>query len=402
MRLGNYQLFAVGFLCSSTGLHILTATILWEIWERTESAMAIGASGLARAVPVIAFAMLAGHVADRHNRKRIVALTQSCFAIIALLFAAAAWYELPVETLYALLFASGVVRAFNGPSRASLLPLIVPKESFENAVAWNNGIFQAAAISGPLIAGGMIAATGSVAWNYIIVAVLTGVFAITIGFVHPRDSQRSNDPISWHGMLEGVRHIWRSKPILGAITLDLLAVLFGGAIALLPIYADEILHVGPIGYGILRASPYAGALLCAIWLANRKPMENAGPALLWSVAGFGVCMIVFGLSENIIVSVIALAVSGAFDSVSVIVRHVLVQMRTPNQLRGRVSGVNSMFIESSNELGSFESGLVAHWFGSVFSVVSGGIGTLVVVGVISWRFVELRTLRRLSDVGQVE
>lgn len=397
IRLRNYQLFAAGFVCSSTGLQILTATILWEVWERTHSPLALGYCGVARALPVIAFAIFAGHFADHRNRKRIVAFTQFLFAVCALAFAAAAWWQVRIEWLYALLFVSGTVRAFNGPARASLLPLIVPVDRFENAVAWNSTFFQAAAIAGPLVAGAMIAATDSVAWNYLLVAALTMTFSITIGLVTQREEERSTAPFSVHELMEGVRHIWREKLILGTISLDLLAVLLGGATALLPLYADEILHTGPVGYGFLRAAPFIGAFLCAVWMAHRPPLARAGPALLWSVAGFGVCMILFGVSTSMIVSSAALIVSGALDNVSVIVRHVLVQTRTPNRLRGRVTGVNSMFIESSNELGAFESGLVAAWIGPVLSVVTGGIGTLFVVGAVAWRIPQLRRLGRMVE-----
>ena len=399
LRIANYRLFGAGFSCSSTGLQMLSTAVAWEVWERTHDPLELGYIGLARALPVVLVALPAGHLADLHDRRRIVAITQAAFALTAALLAVASAMHAPMWCFYLLLVMSGTVRAFNGPSRAGLLPLLVPECAFGNAVTFNSGIFQSAAILGPLAAGYIIGLTGLTWLAYAACAVGCSVLSVTILFVKPHAAQRATGSMTFNSMLAGMGHLWRERTILGAILLDLLAVLFGGATALLPLYADEVLHVGPEGLGWLRAAPFIGALGVAGLIALR-PIRHAGAALLWSVAGFGVCMVVFGLSTSMVLSMGALAMSGALDNVSVVVRHVLVQMRTPNQLRGRVGAVNSMFIECSNELGGFESGLVARMFGPVFSVVSGGIGTLVVVGAIAWGFPQLRRLGKIEQVDQ--
>ncbi|MSR44243.1 MAG: MFS transporter [Phycisphaerales bacterium] len=396
IRERNYAIFAVGFACSGFGLQMLTTVILWDLWLRTHDALVLGMAGLARALPVVALALVAGHAADRHSRTRIIALTQGCFVIVCGAFAIASYWHAPIWIWYALLVASGCVRSFNGPSRSSLLPLLVRPENFENAVAWNSGIFQAAAVLGPITAGALLGLDMPSWLIFVVCGALISVMGVLALRLTPREEELAKDAMTIRSMLAGMSHIYKERTILATLTLDLLGVLLGGATALLPIYADEILGGGPILLGWLRAAPYIGAFLMAVWIAVRPPMRFAGPALLCSVGVFGLSMIVFGLSTSIWVSMLALFISGAVDNVSVIIRHTLVQTRTPNHLRGRVSAVNSLFIECSNELGAFESGLVAKFWGPVFSVVSGGIGTLVVVGAITGVFPELRRLRTMS------
>lgn len=399
LRNRNYRLFAAGFLCGSTGLQMLAAAVLWEIWQRTHDPLWLGYSGLARAAPVILLSLPAGHLADIVSRRAVVLVTQSLFTLIALLFALSAWFVGPNWLLLALLFLSGVVRAFNGPARASLLPLLVPRPRFENAVTWNGAIFQFAALAGPLIAAGMIATIGGTASVYATSAVLCSIFAGATLFLKPRREPHSGARFTPRSMLAGMGHIVREKTIFGAITLDMLAVLFGGATALLPYFADEVLGAGAIGYGLLRAAPNIGAIAMALALTAKPKLSPAGPMLLGSVVIFGLTIIGFGLSTSLALSIILLAIGGAADNVSVIIRHVLVQARTPNALRGRVSAVNTVFIECSNELGAFESGLVAAWFTPVISVISGGVGTIVVVGAVALLF---PALRRLQDLRQVD
>ena len=396
IRERNYAIFAAGFACSGFGLQMLTTVILWDLWLRTHDALVLGMAGLARALPVVALALVSGHVADRHSRKHIIMLTQFAFVVVCGAFALASAVAAPIWVWYALLVASGCVRSFNGPSRSSLLPLLVRPENFENAVTWNSGIFQAAAVLGPITAGALMG-FGMPSWQiFLICGALIGVMGLLAMKLQPREEPRGNVTLTMRSMFAGMSHIYRERTILATLTLDLLGVLLGGATALLPIYADEILGGGPVLLGWLKAAPYIGAFLMAVWIAARPRMRYAGPALLASVAVFGACMIVFGLSTSIWVSMLVLFISGAVDNVSVIIRHTLVQTRTPNELRGRVSAVNSLFIECSNELGAFESGLVARFFGPVFSVVSGGIGTLLVVGAVTGLFPELRRLRTMS------
>ncbi len=398
LRSRNYRRFALGFLFSSAGLQMLATAVGWEIYERTGDPLSLGWIGVARALPVILFALPAGQVIDRFDRRWVLVLTQVAMGLgAAALAVASSLGDTPLIVMYGLLALMGCARAFNGPSRATLLPLIVAPGAFPNAVAWNSSVFQLSAVLGPIVAGVMLAEFGS-AWEvYAVTAGFCLLFAITALGVRPREAPRATGPISMSSLFAGAGFIWREKPILGALTLDLFAVLLGGATALLPIYAKDILKVGPEGLGLLRAAPFVGAFLMSLLLTRLPPFRRSGHVLLWSVAGFGVCMVVFGFSTAFWLSLVALFMSGALDTVSVVIRHVLVQLRTPNELRGRVSSVNSVFIESSNELGAFESGLVAAYFGVVFSVVSGGIGTVLVVGAVALGIPQLRKLGELHD-----
>jgi MFS family permease len=403
LRSANYRNFALGFIVSSTGLQMFGTAVLWEIYQRAGNDIAkgslyLGYAGLVRALPVILFALPAGHLADIYDRRRILIFTQLAFAVAAAVFAFASHAQVHLGVFYLLLGLIGCARVFNGPTRSSLLPLIVPPESFHNAVTWNSGAFQFSAMVGP-IAAGLVLAWSRAAWPvYLCTAAGCLIFAVTSTFIRPRVGQRAEggDRFTARSMVAGLSHLWRERTILSAITLDLFAVLLGGATYLLPVYAADILHVGPGGYGWLRSAPYIGAFVMALVLAHRPAFRRAGPTLLWSVAGFGLCTIVFGLSRSFTLSLAALFLAGALDNISVVVRHVLVQVRTPDQLRGRVSAVNSVFIESSNELGGFESGLVASFFGPVISVVAGGIGTVVVVLGIAAVLPEIRRLGRLD------
>ncbi len=411
------------------GLQMQGTALAWEVYERTRSPMSLGYVGVARALPVILLALPAGQIVDLLDRKRILIATQIAFALASVFLALGSHHEVSIWWIYVLVALTGCARVFNGPSRSSLLPQIVRPERFHNAVTWNSGVFQLSATLGPIAAGAMIWWMGNlgmhttgkdgqvpgVAWPiYLIAGAGCLVFAATCSQVQPY--ARASEPkkgrvidairpsVLLPGMLEGARHVWKEKTVLGALALDLMAVLLGGATALMPVYAKEILNVGPVGLGALKSAPFVGALVMALILAHRRPFERAGRALLLSVAGFGVCTIAFGFSTWFWVSLVALFILGALDSISVVVRHVLVSVRTPDHLRGRVNAVNSVFIESSNELGGYESGGVAHlagkWLGAaggaVFSVVFGGVGTILVVGVMAWWLPELRRLGRLE------
>jgi MFS family permease len=411
LRSRDYRKFALGFAPSSIGLQMLAMAVGWEVYERTDSYMALAYAGLARAIPVLLLALPAGHVADLYNRRTILVVTQTIFALAAGAMAAASYFHAPVWVYYLLLLVSGAARCFNGPARSSLLPMIVPGPAFHNAVTWNTGVFQAAAISGPLLAGLLIDlsrwTTGEpAAWPvYLVTALGCAAFAFSAQGIQVSAPERpeGGSVFSLSSMFAGMSHVYREKTILAALTLDMLAVLLGGATAMLPVYTRDILHAGPVWLGVLRASQFVGALVMSVWLAHRPPFRSAGATLLWSVAAFGVCMIVFGVSTNVWLSLAALLISGAVDAISVVIRHVLVQTRTPDQIRGRVSAVNSVFIESSNQLGEFKSGSVAaaagHWLGpvggAVFSVISGGVGTILVVLGIAVIWPEIRRLKKL-------
>jgi MFS family permease len=395
LRISNYRRYALGFLTSGMGLQILATAVGWEIYHRTQDPMHLGYAGLARALPVVLFALVAGQVADRFERKRIIVITQSAFALAAFALAIASYLQLSIFWLYVLLSVFGFIRAFAGPARNSYLPQLIPQGTFHNAVTWNSVLFQLAATLGPLLAGALIAVKDAAWLAYAATAAGTLIFAVCILATRPSPQTLSTEPINLTSTLAGAKHIWTQKEIFGAITLDLFAVLLGGATALLPMFAAGILHVGPVGLGALRSATYVGALLMGLYLANRPPFTRAGPALIWSVVAFGVCMIVFGFSTSFWLSLFALAASGAVDNISVVIRHVLVQNKTPDHLRGRVGAVNSVFIECSNELGGFESGLVAKFFGPVVSVVSGGIGTIMVAAVVCLAIPQVRRMKDL-------
>ena len=395
LRNPNYRSFALAFLFSSTSLQMLGTALAWEVYERTQDALQLGYLGLARAAPVILLTLPAGQAADLWDRKRLLFATQATFALACTLLAIVSHGNLGLWLTYALLVLTGAARSFHGPARNSLMPLLVEAHEFHNAVTWNSGVFQLSAICGPLIAGALIGVTGA-AWPvYATTACGCGSAAVLALFLRPRPQVRGDGRFTLASMTAGAGHLLRDKTVLAAITLDLFAVLLGGATALMPVYA-KLLAVGPEGLGALRAAPYVGAFVMALVLAHRPPFQKAGRALLASVAGFGAATIVFGVSQNFVLSLAMLVLLGALDNISVVIRHVLVQVRTPDALRGRVSAVNSVFIECSNELGAFESGLVAKIFGPVASVVSGGMGTILVVLGIAWAWPDVLRLGKVA------
>ncbi len=397
LRNTNFRRYAIGFISAAAGLQALGTAIGWEIYQRTHDPLSLGLTGLARALPVIILALPAGHTADTHDRRRIIFLSQLGFTLCAALMAIVSLLHAPIPLIYAILVLMGVTRAFNGPARGSFLISIVPPALFHNAVAWTSSAFQLAAVLGPLLAGALIAWTDSSWPVYALSAAGNLVFAACVMRIIPLTTATSSGKYTLASMLSGMNHLWRERTILAAIALDLFAVLLGGATALMPIYAKDILHIDAVGLGALRAAPFVGAFLMGVFLAHRPPFKRSGPALIFSVAGFGLSTILFGFSTNLWLSLAALFTLGAVDNISVVIRHVLVQVRTPDHLRGRVGAVNSLFIECSNELGAFESGAVAKLFGPVFSVVSGGIGTILVAAGVAAAFPEIRRLGELKD-----
>jgi len=295
------------------------------------------------------------------------------------------------------LFAIGVALAFHRPAIAALLPQLVPAETFANAVTWSSVGWQLASVIGPAVGGLIIAWRHHAGIVYVIDAALMLVFVVCLTRVRGQQVARARKAVTLQSLLGGVRFVWHTKVILAAITLDLFAVLFGGATTLLPVFAKDILHVGAEGFGWLRASPSMGAVIVAMLLLGRPPMRRAGKSLLLAVAGFGVATIVFGLSRSFPLSILMLVLAGGLDMISVVVRQTLVQLRTPDEMRGRVSAVNSVFIDTSNELGGFESGASAALFGPIISVVGGGIVTVLVVTAVAFAWPELRSMRGLAD-----
>ena len=366
----------------------------WQVYSITGKALDLGLVGLAQFLPGIFLFLIAGQTADRFPRRRILQCCYVGFAGVSTLLLAFTMRGLhTVWPVYGVLLMNGVVRAFNGPASQAFLPLVVPEDVFPNAVAWGSSVFQAAQIVGPMIGGAVYGIAGNPAPVYGGAMLGYGCAFVFMSLV--RSQARVARPAPT-GIVEGLRYLWRTKIVLGAISLDMVAVLLGGAVALLPVFARDILHVGAEGLGILRGSPGAGAVLMALVVAHRPLGKRAGALMLWCVAGFGLFTVVFGFSRNMALSVAALMLVGACDMVSVIVRHTLVQVATPDAMRGRVSAVNSVFIGASNEVGQFESGLTAAWFGAVPAVILGGVGTMIVVGVWALLFPELRRVDQLN------
>lgn len=395
LRFRDYRLFALGNLASMLGQQMLSVAIGWELYERTQSALSLGLVGLVQVLPVIFLALPAGQVADQFDRRKIVMGTQAILAFCALGLAVISHTQGLIVLVYLCLGVMGIARAFNNPARASLLPQIVPKEVFSNAVTWNSSGFQLAAMLGPALAGLIIALQKSATSVYLSCALCALFFLSCLFFIKGRQAERSTEPATFKSLVAGFRFVWQTKIILAALTLDLFAVLLGGATTLLPIFAKDILQVGPDGLGWLRAAPAIGALMMALAITHLPTMNQAGKTLLWAVGGFGAATVVFGLSHSFWLSLFMLVCIGALDSISVVVRQTLVQLRTPDEMRGRVSAVNGMFISSSNELGGFESGVAASLFGPVLAVVGGGIGTIAIVIAVALIWPEIRNLKSL-------
>ena len=364
LRSPNFRRLWAANICSGLGLEMLTLAVGVELYDRTSKAVALGLVGLVQFVPVLLFALPAGVMADRFNRKRQFALAQCVAAGAACSLAFLSRTGSPIFWMYVALAVLGTARAFTAPARQSLLPHMVPPEALTNAVAWNSGGWQMASTLGPVL-GGAILAISHYSIAYFVAAGFCAAGALLMSLTKPRPVAAPKGVHDFRSLVAGIKFVWNTKLILAAITLDLFAVLFGGAVALLPIYAKDILNLGPTGLGWLRAATPIGAIAMAIILAHRPPLRRAGRTLLISVIGFGIATIVFGLSRNALLSFAALAVAGALDNISIVVRGTLMQVLTPDSMRGRVSAVTTIFIYSSNELGMFESGITAAWFGPV-------------------------------------
>ena len=390
---------------------MLQVALGWELYERTHSALALGLVGLVTAIPVVLMALPAGHLADRMDRKKIVVGAQVVFILMSLSLSVVSHVQGPIILMFAILLVRGTAQAYNNPARSALLPRLVPAEVFGNAVTWSGSGFQSAAVVGPALGGLVIAIQHRATEAYIIDAFLTGIYFAMLLAIRG-DSGPKADSVSAHALkprermtlkslAAGMRFVLDTKVILAALTLDLFAVLFGGATALLPIFAKDILQVGPEGLGWLRAAPSVGALIVMMTIAHRPPMQRTGWNLILAVAGFGVATIVFGLSRSFGLSMAMLLILGGLDGISMIIRGTLVQLWTPDEMRGRVSAVNSVFIDMSNELGGFESGALAAAVGPIAAVVGGGIGTIIVVAGVAYAWPELRRLGPLIPPARV-
>jgi MFS family permease len=394
----NLVAFLGGRSLSALAYQMQTVAVGWQIYELTRSPLALGLVGLAQFLPMVLLAFLSGHVVDRFDRRRIASICQVLSALAALAFAVASFNNAVTPTLiYTLIALFGVAKAFEGPSLQALLPSLVPASIFSRAAALAASMSQTVTIIGPS-AGGLLYGLGA-GFVYSIVTVVFTAAAVSMLFIRGKPPQRVREKVTLASVFGGLIFI-RSRPeILGAVTLDLFAVLLGGATAMLPIYAHDILHAGPWGLGVLRGAPAVGALTLSIILARRPIRHHAGLLMFAAVFVFGCATIVFGLSTWLPLSAAALAVLGAADVVSVVVRSTLVQLRTPDAMRGRVAAVNLLFIGSSNQLGEFESGTLAAVIGPVGAVVLGGVGTILVAGLWMGLFPALRKLDRLDETG---
>ena len=375
----------------------------WEMYDRTGQAFALGMVGLVQAVPMLLFTLPAGYLADVFDRRKLMMLSLAGATISSIGLAICSWYRVPDVWMYVVLFVDSVFIRLGWPARAAIMPLLVPEGIFENAVKWRTSFQQITGIAGPALGGVVIAYNLQAA--YLLSALSSAVFIVFLTTMRLPSAPRSPRGNMLGQVGEGVRFVWNQKLLLGASSLDLFAVLLGGAVYLLPIFARDILDPAAVGLspeaalGWLRAAPAVGAFFTALLMAHLPSIQRSGRTLFACVAGFGIATIVFGLSENFWLSMLALSFTGAFDNVSMVVRHVILQLSTPNEMRGRVSAVNAIFIGSSNELGGFESGTVAHLFTPVISVVSGGIGTLLVVAGWTGLFPALRDLGPLSSLA---
>jgi MFS family permease len=397
----DFLLYQIERFSIVAALEMQSVAVGWQVYEITRRPIDLGYVGLAQFLPNIFLFLVAGHAADRFNRKRLLLICNVGFAVCsALLIEITRIGPHSVRPIYAVLVLLGIMRAFNSPAGRALLPSLVPIEVFPNAVAWNSSAYHTAAILGPAIGGLVYALFRGPTPVYITSVIACVIATAALARIHVRASVREKEKVSVRTVLAGLNYIWTHKIIFGSISLDLFAVLLGGAVALLPVYAREILHTGPWGLGLLRAAPGTGASLMAVLLAYQPLRRQVGKTMLFCVAGFGVFTIVFGISHSFVLSLISLMLVGASDMISVVIRGTLVQIATPDAVRGRVNAVDMIFIGASNEFGEFESGVTAQWFGTVPAVILGGVGTIVVVALWAWLFPELRKADRLTPVQE--
>ncbi len=409
LREPGYLLFLLASLLSTTGNQMRATAVGWEVYERTHAPLSLGLIGLVLALPVLLLALPAGAAADRYSRRAIIMLSQAGLAASGLGLAWASWTKAPIAWMYVFLLGTGVFRALGWPASTAIVPSLVPPKVFPNAAMWRSIGFQLAATLGPL-AGGLLLRWWSPAAIYLFDAASSVILVACLTAIRPRAYQRSAEPHSWHSLIEGIRYLGRQPILLSSMTLDMVAVLFGGATALLPIYAQDVLHVNETSFGWMRAMPSIGAITMALTLAMRSPFRRAGHALIGAVIAFGVATIVFGVSRSYPLSLVALFALGAADNISVVIRATVLQLLTPDSMRGRVSAVSTIFIGTSNEIGELESGLAAQWLGAVaghplgtiLAVAGGGVMTLVTVAVVAAIWPELVRLGSLEHLEPPE
>ena len=401
-RFSSFRLYQIARFCIVFCTEMQSVAVGWQVYEITRRPLDLGLTGLVQFLPGILLFLVAGHITDRFDRRKLLSLCYVGFALSSalLLFVALNQDALhrsgSARPIFAILFLVGTIRTFSMPSSRALLPQLVPEEHFQNAVAWNSSMFQFATILGPAI-GGLLYAffRGPAAVYATALSTATIAFLVTLR-IKTQSKPRPHETFSLKTVFAGFHYIWEHRIVFGSISLDLFAVLLGGAVALLPVYAKEILVTGPWGLGLLRSAPGIGAATMALLLAYKPIRRRAGATMLWCVGGFGVFTMVFGFSRSLPLSLLSLLFVGAADMVSVVVRGVLIQIETPDEMRGRVNAVDMVFIGASNELGEFESGLAAQYLGAVPAVVLGGAGTVLVTILWAWLFPQLRRADSLT------
>jgi len=399
LRNRNFSFYLSARILGTLAVQMQSVAIGWQVYQMTGSLYDLGLIGLAQFAPFLVLILLAGHVADRFNRRNIIMLCLATQLLCGLLLLAFTYSGMSVVwPVFAILVIFGSARAFMMPATQAVLRNMVPTESFSQAVALSSSAFHVAVIVGPVL-GGLLYLAGP-ATVYTVAAALLVLSVVLMTFTHAAPQAINNAPATWHTVLEGLRFVWSRPVMLGAISLDLFAVLFGGATALLPAYAHDVLQAGPTALGWLRTAPGAGAALCSVALAFYPIQRRVGAWMFGGVAVFGVATLTLGWTSNFMVALVALFVLGAGDMVSVYVRHLLVQFETPDEIRGRVSAVNAVFIGASNELGEFESGVTAGWFGLTRAILFGGAATLAVTGIWAWRFPVLSRMDRFPHHEQ--
>ncbi len=400
LQVVGFRNFLISSLLMQIGMAAQSVAIGWEVYLRTGQAISLGYVGAAQAIPMLLFNLPAGWLADRYSRRVILVISRLGVILCSLGLAYVSFYKGQTILLYGLLFLDATFMTLGSSAGSAIMPMLVPRDMLENSMKWRSNTFQISSMIGPAL-GGLIL-QWSIPATYLTNAVFAFLFLIILFTLKLPSQVEKKEPMTLTSLFAGVRFVWQNKILLSTISLDMFAVLLGGAVYLLPIYAKDILHVGEWGLGLLRAAPAVGALAMGTLLAHLPPMKRAGSAMLWAVAGFGAATIVFGISHNFWLSMFMLFLTGVFDNISVIVRHSLVLILTPDEMRGRVSAVNNIFIGSSNEIGGYESGLVAQRFSPLISVVSGGIGTLVIIAIWAYIFPVLRNFGALSGATELK
>lgn len=409
LRERGFLIFLVASMVSNIGNQMRNVAVGWEVYERTRDPLSLGIVGLVLAAPVILLALPAGAAADRYSRRSIIMLAQLGLAMSGLGLAWASATTASLGWIYLFLFGTGTFRALGWPASTAIVKGLVPDKKFANAATWRSVGFQLASTLGPLC-GGVLISRHSPTVVYLLDSASSGVLVLSLFAVRPTPQARAIEPSSWHSLVEGIRFLNRHPVLLSTMVLDMVAVLFGGVTALLPIYAKDILHVGPQGFGWMRAMPSVGAIIMSLILAARPPFRRAGPALLWAVGVFGVATIIFGASRSYLVSLAALFILGAADNISVVIRATVLQLMTPDSMRGRVSAVSVIFIGTSNEIGELESGVVAKALqplagsplNTILTVTGGGVMTLVTIAAVAAIWPALARLGSLEDLAPPE